>query len=75
MKAERTRNIYGTGWEVYDMYVKHTEIRANNRAEDTIFELGLGLQLNQHWKMSSYESKIAPRGRWGKTDGGQAMGL
>lgn len=57
------------------MYVKHMDMRANNIAEDTNIEQGLGLQLNQHWKMSSYESKIAPRGRWSKTEGGQAMGL
>lgn len=58
MEFERTRTIYGTGWEVYKMYVKHMEIRANNRTEDTNIEWGPGLQLNQHWKMSSYESKI-----------------
>lgn len=58
MEFEIASNIYGTGWEVYKMYVKHMEIRANNRAEDTNIEQGLGLQLNQHWKMSSYESKI-----------------
>lgn len=40
------------------MYVKHMEIRANNRPENTNIERGPGLQLNQHWKMSSYESKI-----------------
>ena len=57
------------------MYVKYMDMRANNIAEDTNIEQGLGLQLNQHWKMSSYESKIAPRGRWSKTEGGQAMGL
>lgn len=49
------------------MYVKHMDMRANNIAEDTNIEQGLGLQLNQHWQMSSYESKIAPRGRWSET--------
>jgi hypothetical protein len=49
--------MYGTRWEADNMYVKHMEMRANNRAGDTNIEQGLGLKLNQHWEMRGYESK------------------